>query len=251
MHSSIPLIPDSRRERGEVEKTFVFPIVVLVKPSVVREGGPPAGGPAGRGDGVTCCTDGFCIFVSWRWQNKFAFPFQMRKGASGACHHRCSNMQQSSLDAVRVAMMLLAPKRIIRLKVRISGNGKRHRIDRFNSVRPPHCASSRNGNGRHVAVISSLQIVLISAAARSNHLVAVPKALTRSRTCTRHVELRSFENCFLNLFSPQEPSMPNERRYCGHPLVTEVRQGNGEGEGRKSNSNMRFFFHPSSRIGYP
>ena len=35
-------IPDPS-EGSEVEKTFVFPIVVLVKPSVVRQGGLPAG----------------------------------------------------------------------------------------------------------------------------------------------------------------------------------------------------------------
>ena len=145
---------------------------------------PPAGGLAERGDGMTCCTDGFCIFcfVPWRWQNKFAFtPFRCGRGR-GEWRLPSAMQQQSSLDAVRSGNDVGLHQNVLsdsKSELAETGCGAGALGAPLFGL-SPHCASSRNGYGRHVAVISSLQIVLISAAAR-NHLVAVPNAHTRGR----------------------------------------------------------------------
>ena len=133
-------------------------------------------------------------------------PFRCGRGR-GEWRLPSAMQQQPSLDAVRSGNDVWLHQNVLsdaKSELAETGGGVGS-LGACTFVRPPHCASSRNGYGRHVAVISSLQIVLISATAR-NHLEAVPNAHTRGtrRTCSRHVELRSFENCFLNLFSPQE-----------------------------------------------
>ena len=57
---------------------------------------------AERGDGVTCCTDGFCIFVSCRGDGKTNLhsPFRCGRGR-GEWRLPSAMQQQSSLDAVR------------------------------------------------------------------------------------------------------------------------------------------------------